>query len=57
MIDAEFALSRDQRDKIMKAVEAIGRQVKDMTANPRSMQVASLVIWNNLAIIHMSLVD
>lgn len=57
MTDAEFVLSRDQRDQIMKAVEAIGRQVKDMVTKPENMQMASYVIFHNLTIVHMSLVD
>ena len=50
-------LSRSRRDRIMKAVEAIGRQVNDIAAKTPETQVAAYAIWNNLAIIHMNLVE
>jgi hypothetical protein len=47
--DAEFALGREQRAEILKAVKAIERQLKEMAGKPQ-WQVA-WVIGTNLAII------
>jgi hypothetical protein len=55
MTDAEFALSRDRRDEIMKAVTAIRRQLKDIGAEPRWQ--ALWVISTNLTIIQTNVTD
>jgi hypothetical protein len=55
MTDAEFALSRDQRDEIMKAVTAIRRQLKDIGTEPRWQ--ALWVISTNLTIIQTNVTD
>jgi hypothetical protein len=55
MTDAEFVLSRDQRDEIMKAVKAIERQVKEMVGKPHWQ--ALYVIGTNLAIIQTNLTN
>jgi hypothetical protein len=44
-----FVLSREQRDEIMKAVAAIGRQMGEIGSKPN--QQAVWVIHTNLAII------
>jgi len=49
MTNGDLALSRDQRDEIMRAVRAIEWQLKDIAAKP-PWQVA-WVISTNLAII------
>ena len=55
MTNVEFALSRDQRDEIMKAVKAIERQVKEVVAKPHWQ--ALWVISTNLAIIQTNLTN
>jgi hypothetical protein len=55
MTNMEFVLGRDQRDEIMKAVEAIGRQVKEMAGKPDTK--ALWVIGTNLTIIQTSLTN
>ena len=52
MTDAEFALSRKQREEILKAVGAIERQLKEMTGTPPWQGL--YVISTNLAIIRMN---
>jgi hypothetical protein len=49
MTNDEFALGRDRRLEILKAVKAIERQLEEMTGRPR-WQVL-YVISTNLAII------
>ena len=53
--DAEFALSREQRAEILRAVKAIERQLKEMAGKPQ-WQVA-WVISTNLAIIQASVTN
>jgi hypothetical protein len=53
MNDAEFTLSREQREGIMRAVIAIGRQLKDMDRKPGWQ--ALYVITTNLAIIQTNI--
>jgi len=54
MTNVEFLLSRDQRDEILRAVEAIGRQLK----TPGTPQWQSLwVIGTNLNIIQMNVTN
>jgi hypothetical protein len=55
MMQEEFVLSRDQRDKIMKAVSAIGRQLKEIDQKPRWQTY--WVIGMNLTIIQTSLTN
>jgi hypothetical protein len=55
MMDVEFVLSRDQRDQIMKAVQAIERQVKEI-ADARDWP-ALYVIGTNLTIIQTAVSD
>jgi len=51
MTDIEFRLSRDQRDEILRAVEAITRQLK----TPGAPRWQSLwVIGTNLSIIQVN---
>jgi len=55
MRDGEFALSRDQRDEIMRAVRAIERQLESMATGPRWQ--ALYVITTNLAIIQANVLN
>ena len=55
MMNVEFVLSLDQRDEIMKAVKAIGRQLKEMEGKPHTP--ALWVIGTNLGIIQSSLTN
>jgi hypothetical protein len=55
MTHAEFVLSRDQRDEIMKAVKAIERQVKKMVGQPHWQ--ALYVIGTNLTIIQTNVTN
>ena len=55
MTDAEFALSRDQRDEVMKALTAIRRQLKEIGAEPRWQGL--WVISTNLTIIQTNVTD
>jgi hypothetical protein len=57
MTNEEFVLSRDQRDEIMKALAAIGRQLKVMVGKPQPHTPSLWVIGTNLTIIHASLAD
>ena len=57
MTKVEFVLSRDQRDEIMKAVAAIGRQLKVMVEKPQPHTPSLWVIGTNLTIIHASLAN
>lgn len=54
MTDQNFFLSREQRDEIMKATAAIGRQVKEMLGKPNT-QALIAVVGTNLAIIQTNL--
>jgi len=49
MTNAEFALTRDQRDEIIKAVKAIERQLRQVVG--KSDWQSLYVISSNLAII------
>jgi hypothetical protein len=51
----EFALTRDQRDQILKAVKAIERQLKEIGGKPQ-WQVL-YVISTNLAIIQANVTN
>ena len=55
MTNVEFVLSLDQRYEIMKAVKAIGRQLKEMVDKPNTP--ALWVIGTNLAIIQTNLAN
>jgi hypothetical protein len=55
MTNAEFVLSRDQRDEIMKAVKAIERKVND--AIGKTHWQALYVIGTNLTIIQTNLTN
>jgi hypothetical protein len=55
MTNAELALTRDQRDEIMKAVKAIERQVKEIAS--ASQWQALYVIGTNLTIIQTAVSD
>jgi hypothetical protein len=55
MANAEFVLSRDQRDEIIKAVKAIERQVKKVVSV--SDWQALYVIGTNLTIIQTNLTN
>jgi hypothetical protein len=57
MTNEKFVLSRDQRDEIMKALAAIGRQLKVMVGKPQPHTPSLWVIGTNLTIIHASLAD
>jgi hypothetical protein len=48
-----FVLSREQRDEIMKAVVAIGRQMGEIGSKPNQQVV--MVVHTNLAIIQANL--
>jgi len=55
MANAEFVLSRAQRDEIMAATRAIQRQLQEMASKPQ-WQVL-MVIGTNLTIIQQNLMD
>jgi hypothetical protein len=57
MTNPEFVLSRDQRNEIMKAVAAIGRQLKVMVGEPQPHTPSLMVISTNLAIIQTNLTN
>ena len=56
MMDVAFVLSRDQRHDILKAVEAIGRQLNEVIARQPDKHTL-YVISTNLAIIQTSLTN
>ena len=55
MTNVEFVLSLDQREEILKAAKAIGRQVKEMVGKPDWQ--ALYVIGTNLTIIQTNLTN
>ncbi len=55
MSDGELVLSREQRDEIIKAVNAIQRQLKEMAHGARPL--ALYVISNNLAVIQTNVAN
>jgi hypothetical protein len=57
MTNPEFVLSRDRRDEIMKAVAAIGRQLKVMVGESQPHTPSLMVIVTNPAIIQTNLTN
>lgn len=55
MTNERFALGRDQRHEILKAVRAIERQLESMSTRPQWQ--ALYVISTNLAIIQANALD
>ena len=55
MTETEFALTRDQRDEILKAVRAIERQLKQIGGEPQWQ--ALYVIQTNLTIIQTQIMN
>jgi hypothetical protein len=55
MSEGQFVLSREQRDEINRAVNAIQRRLKQMAHSPRSL--ALYVIANNLTVIQTNVAN